>query len=131
MDLKQGLREYSLRSALQDSRFNPITLDEIINLQVGISLLTDFEECLKDDWEIGIHGIWIDFKNSRGKKFSSTFLPEVAMECNWTREETLIQLVRKAGASFNNIQDLKITRYKSLKGKMSYQEYIEYTSRKN
>ena len=116
-----------MRSALNDSRFTPITRLEIPNLQVGISLLTEFEVCDLYDWEIGVHGIWIDysFKNFR---FSSTFLPQVAQEQNWTREETLISLVKKAGSNIDaiNINHLKVTRYKSLKGSMTFKEYLEW-----
>ena len=61
MELESGLREYALVSALKDSRFDPISMNEIHKLQVGISLLTDFEVCTHNDWEIGVHGIWIDF----------------------------------------------------------------------
>jgi uncharacterized protein (TIGR00296 family) len=127
MDLEKGLREYALVSALKDSRFDPISLEEIQKLQVGISLLTDFEECQSKDWEVGVHGIRINFNNDMGQNFCSTFLPEVAQEWNWDREETLKQLVRKAGSSMQQVRNLKVTRYKSLKGTMTYQEYLEYT----
>ena len=129
MELESGLREYALNSALYDSRFDPISINEIHKLQVGISLLTEFQVCTANDWEIGVHGIWIDFSNERGQKFSSTFLPEVALEWNWDRQETLQHLVRKAGSSIQQVRDLKVTRYKSLKGSMTYQQYLEYSGR--
>jgi len=37
------------------------------------------------DWEVGTHGIEVDW--GRGK--SSTFLPEVAEEQGWSKEETM------------------------------------------
>jgi AMMECR1 domain-containing protein len=48
------------------------------------------------DWEVGRHGIVID-ATFKGKYYSATFLPEVAAEEKWSKEETLKQLIRKAG----------------------------------
>lgn len=46
-----------------------------------VSILLHFEEG-KDynDWEIGVHGIRIEFHNERGIKRTATYLPEVAEE---------------------------------------------------
>ena len=43
----------SCHSALRDTRFNPISLSELPQLHVGVSLLTNFEDA-KDvwDWEV-------------------------------------------------------------------------------
>jgi uncharacterized protein (TIGR00296 family) len=51
--LHRGLSEYSLTSALKDSRFTPIAMDELPKLECGVSLLTNFEKA-KDcfDWEV-------------------------------------------------------------------------------
>ena len=61
-NLEQNLKYFSLTAAFKDSRFSPISSKEIKNLNVGISLLTNFEKA-KDpyDWEIGKHGIEIRF----------------------------------------------------------------------
>ena len=75
--LHSTLKEFTLSSALRDSRFSPITKEEFDQLHVSVSLLVDFELC-KDyiDWEVGIHGIRIDLHG----KYNATFLPEVASE---------------------------------------------------
>jgi uncharacterized protein (TIGR00296 family) len=55
------LPQYSLIAALKDSRFKPMSLNEVNrDLSVYVSLLVDFEEG-KDalDWEVGKHGIII------------------------------------------------------------------------
>ncbi len=52
-------------AAFNDTRFSPIELNEIPYLHVGVSLLTNFEpanNCL--DWEVGKHGIEIEFENN-------------------------------------------------------------------
>lgn len=78
--LAKGLKEYALRSALKDSRFSPITRDEVPNLHCGVSLLIGFQDGESYlDWEVGKHGIIIDF-NAHGRSYSATYLPEVAEE---------------------------------------------------
>ncbi|XP_068061036.1 nuclear protein AMMECR1 isoform X3 [Anomalospiza imberbis] len=52
MNLHSGLREYTLTSALKDSRFPPMTRDELPRLFCSVSLLTNFEDvCDYMDWE--------------------------------------------------------------------------------
>ncbi|XP_073437255.1 AMMECR1-like protein isoform X3 [Dendrobates tinctorius] len=53
MNLHSGLREYTLTSALKDSRFPPLTREELPKLSCSVSLLTNFED-VGDflDWEI-------------------------------------------------------------------------------
>ena len=76
-----GLREYAITSALKDSRFAPITRDEIQRLTVSVSILQGFEEARHHlDWTLGIHGIRIEFINERGSKRTATYLPQVATE---------------------------------------------------
>lgn len=95
--MDQLLKKYTLTSALKDSRFDPISLKEVPNLKCSVSLLVNFEN-ISDayDWEIGKHGIEIFFED-HGEEYSATFLPEVAAEENWTQDETLMHLIRKAG----------------------------------
>lgn len=51
--LHSGLNEYALTSALRDSRFDPVSKDELPALTCFVSLLTNFEDG-KDylDWEV-------------------------------------------------------------------------------
>ncbi|CAM1504255.1 Fc.00g018460.m01.CDS01 [Cosmosporella sp. VM-42] len=126
-DLSQGLPEYALISALQDSRFTPVRKSELPTLQVAVTLLTDFEE-VDDiyDWEIGTHGIRLSF-HERGRRYGSTFLPDVASEQGWTQDETLFSLVCKAGWIGNRNKwknlDLKVTRYQGKKVTIEYDDY--------
>jgi AMME syndrome candidate gene 1 protein len=72
------LGKYALISALQDDRFDPVTLEEVKILNVGVSLLVNFQEGKKAlEWEVGKHGIVID-ATYKGRHYSATFLPEVA-----------------------------------------------------
>ena len=81
MNLQSGLREYAITSAFKDSRFNPITRDEFTKLSVSVSILRHFEDAIDYlDWEVGMHGIRIEFINEKGNKRTATYLPEVAPE---------------------------------------------------
>jgi uncharacterized protein (TIGR00296 family) len=79
------LGKYALYSALRDDRFDPIELSEVPELSVGVSLLVNFTK-IEDPlaWEVGKHGISIEFTSANSKRtYSSTFLPEVAAEESW------------------------------------------------
>ena len=97
--MSKVLGKYSLISALEDDRFSPIDLRELKYLTVGISLLVHFTPIHDPlDWEVGKHGIEIEFKAPHGsREYNGTFLPEVASEENWDQKTTLEYLVKKAG----------------------------------
>lgn len=68
-------------SAVKDSRFSPITREELTKLHVSVSILRHFEDGTDfKDWEVGVHGIRIEFHNEKGSKRTATYLPEVAQE---------------------------------------------------
>lgn len=88
-------------SAFSDDRFHPVMLEEVPELQCEVSLLHSFEKGRNAlDWEVGKHGIMIDFE-VEDQSFSATFLPEVATEQGWDKKTTLRYLVRKAGYFFS------------------------------
>jgi uncharacterized protein (TIGR00296 family) len=131
-EIHKGLSEFALISALKDTRFDPVTAQEIPFLHCAVSLLTEFEMAADVfDWEIGTHGIILDFEHS-GKKLNATYLPEVAHEQGWTKMETLKSLARKAGyngpVSERSLAEMNatITRYQSSKSKLTYREYLHY-----
>ncbi|PKK20228.1 Alport syndrome, mental retardation, midface hypoplasia and elliptocytosis chromosomal region gene 1 [Columba livia] len=131
MNLHSGLREYTLTSALKDSRFPPVTRDELPRLFCSVSLLTNFEDvCDYMDWEVGVHGIRIEFINEKGSKRTATYLPEVAKEQGWDHIQTIDSLLRKGGYKAPITNDfrktIKLTRYRSEKMTMSYTEYLAH-----
>jgi len=72
-------------AATEDDRFDSIKLQDLPKLKVGLSLLTNFSKVpLEDplDWVVGKHGVEMKIK-FKGKRYSSTFLPEVAQEQDW------------------------------------------------
>ncbi|KAF9140131.1 AMME chromosomal region protein 1-like [Mortierella sp. GBA39] len=129
MPLHSGLKEYALTSAFKDGRFPPMERKELPSLVCGVSLLVDFEN--GDDyldWEVGRHGIWIEFKDARGRKKTATYLPEVAKEQGWTKERAIESLLRKGGyrevISQEFLDSVILTRYQSRKAQITYQDYV-------
>jgi len=129
LHLHAGLREYSVTSAFKDSRFPPIGREEFSKLVVSVSILVHFEEAATYlDWEVGVHGIRIEFNNERGYKRTATYLPEVSAEQGWDQTETIDSLLRKGGwkgeVTGELRSSLKLTRYQSEKVSVSYTDYV-------
>ncbi|KAI1371300.1 AMMECR1 domain-containing protein [Hypoxylon crocopeplum] len=129
-ELDEGLSSYAITSAIHDMRFDPISKRELPSLEVAVTLLTDFEDCDDAmDWEVGTHGLRISFTD-RGRRFGATYLPDVALEQGWTKDETLVSLMRKAGWSGRKDKwqaiDLKVVRYQGRKKSLLYPEYKQW-----
>jgi len=130
MNLVHGLREYAITSAINDSRFSPISRDEYPSLHCAVSILTNFEPCSSyTDWHVGIHGIRIEFFNERGARRSATYLPEVAFEQGWNHVQTLDSLLRKGGYRAPITSDMRksvqVTRYQSEKLTLHFNDYVQ------
>ncbi len=97
LPLSSGLQTYALTSAFEDTRFSPVPHSLLPSLSCSLTLLADFETCTSPlDWSVGTHGLRITFIH-RGKRYGATYLPDVAVEQGWSKEETLESLMRKAG----------------------------------
>jgi uncharacterized protein (TIGR00296 family) len=132
MPLHSGLKDYAIISATKDSRFRPITAKELSQLDCSVSLLTQFEVGQDAmDWQVGKHGIWIEFHDGTAKK-TATYLPEVAHEQGWTKVEAIDSLLRKGGYQgpiTHKIRDtIKLTRYQSEKLTLSYDDHLLFLS---
>ncbi len=127
LPLAEGLSSYALTSALHDTRFTPVAARELPALAVAVTLLTDFEEAADTmDWTLGTHGLRISFLH-HGRRYGATYLPDVATEQGWDKEETLVSLMRKAGwmgrkDSWRDVT-LKVVRYQGRKETLEYAEY--------
>ncbi|GAB5586766.1 hypothetical protein Unana1_01666 [Umbelopsis nana] len=131
LPLHTGLKQYALTSALHDRRFNPISYKELTHLSCSVSLLTNFEKA-KDylDWDIGTHGVWIDFEDDSGRRRTATYLPEVIPEQNWDKIEAIDSLLRKGGFHgriTQSVRDsIRLKRYQSSKTEITYDQYAAY-----
>jgi AmmeMemoRadiSam system protein A len=91
--LFETVQECAISAATSDPRFNPVTLSELEEIRIEISLLSA-PEPLKDlsQIELGNHGLIISQEGKRG-----LLLPQVATENHWDRETFLAQTCRKGG----------------------------------
>lgn len=118
-------------SAFDDTRFLPIALRELPSLECGVTLLTNFESTADPmDWELGKHGLRISF-TYHSRRYGSTYLPDVAREQGWTKEETVISLMRKAGWSgrkedWRKVADLNVIRYQGHQIRVEHREWREW-----
>ena len=128
-----SLRDYALTSALRDQRFDPIEPRELPQLSCTVSLLTHFERARDaHDWEVGSHGVLIDFDDPSGVARSGVYLPEVMVEQGWSRQQTIDSLIRKAGFK-HTITDqlrhsLRLTRFRSTTATASYEQWAQARS---
>lgn len=92
--LYETVRDMAVAAASQDPRFSPVTVGELKDFHVEISVLSKPRR-VKDASEIqlGVHGVIVSAGNRQG-----VFLPQVAGETGWSKEEFLSQLCsQKAG----------------------------------
>jgi AmmeMemoRadiSam system protein B/AmmeMemoRadiSam system protein A len=83
----------ALQAAFADNRFAPVSREELPMLHVEISALTPMKPVKgPDEIVVGRDGVLL----SKGGR-SAVFLPQVATEQGWSRDEMLDHLSRKAG----------------------------------
>lgn len=106
--LWETVRDMVIESALNDSRFSPVTKEELNQIDIEISVLTPLERV--DDVEkiiMGKHGVIIKKGFRQG-----VFLPQVADETGWSREEFLSALCsHKAGLPADAWKDKDVEIY--------------------
>ena len=93
--LFKTVRDMAVASASQDQRFSPVQKSELEEIDVEISVLSrPWEVRNPDEIRMGVHGVIV----SRGMFHRGIFLPQVATETGWSKEEFLSQLCsQKAG----------------------------------
>jgi AmmeMemoRadiSam system protein A len=94
MNLRQGLIEMACSAALNDSRFSPVNLNELDKIDIEISILSENKKIKSpDEIVMGKDGVIVKEGNRTG-----LFLPQVATETGWSRDEFLSELCeQKAG----------------------------------
>jgi len=90
------IRDMAVESAVGDPRFPAVTVSELKDIDIEISALSPIQRIDDPDKiELGVHGVLI----KRGFR-SGVFLPQVATETGWSKEEFLSNLCsHKAGLS--------------------------------
>ena len=103
MSLWDSVTTAAIKAATEDPRFRPLTKDELQNVIIEVSILSNptLVEALQrenvfEKIDIGKHGLI--FENPLG---SSLLLPQVALEHRWDEREFLENLCSKAGLPVN------------------------------
>lgn len=93
--LYMSVHNNAVSAAMRDRRFKQVKPAELEVIDVHISILSPIAGIGSlDEFKIGEHGIIIE----KGF-YRAVYLPEVAVEQNWNREQTLSSLSQKAGMS--------------------------------
>ena len=98
-------------AAFEDPRFYPVEESEMKDIDIEISVLSPLRKIQSiDEFQLGRHGIYIIKGEHRG-----TFLPQVAGETGWTKEEFLGHCARdKAGLAWNGWKDAELYVYEAI-----------------
>ena len=109
--LHEIVAEMARAAAFEDPRFMPVTRDELDDLDIEISVLTPMRRIQSlDEFELHRHGIYI----KKGFR-SGTFLPQVADEVNWTKEEFVGHCSQdKAGLGWDGWRDAELYVYEAI-----------------
>ncbi|MBE2280613.1 MAG: AmmeMemoRadiSam system protein A [Ignavibacteriaceae bacterium] len=91
--LYRTIQETAILAASEDTRFKPLTIDELPNVDIEISVLGKAEPVNSyDEIILGKDGLIINEGYRRG-----LLLPQVPVEHNMDKEEYLTAICRKAG----------------------------------
>jgi MEMO1 family protein len=83
----------AIQAAFNDRRFSQLTAEELKDIEIEISVLTPMKKVSgAGDIVVGRDGVLLDKDG-----YHAVFLPQVAPEQGWNREEMLDNLCRKAG----------------------------------
>jgi AmmeMemoRadiSam system protein B/AmmeMemoRadiSam system protein A len=109
--LYQTVHNMAKAAAMHDTRFEPVSVEELNSLSIEISVLSPLKK-IDSIKEIipGKHGILV-----RKDYRSGTFLPQVAQRTGWNAEEMLQQCSeRKAGLGRDGWKEAEIFIYQAL-----------------
>jgi AmmeMemoRadiSam system protein B/AmmeMemoRadiSam system protein A len=109
--LYEVVEEMAQAAAFEDPRFYRLRADEFDKIDIEISVLSPMKKIKSiDEFELGRQGIYIS-KGAHG----GTFLPQVADETHWTKEEFLGHCARdKAGLSWDGWKDADLYTYEAV-----------------
>ena len=90
--LYRTIAETARAAAFEDTRFWPVSREELPALEVSLSILSPLTPIRPDEVEVGRHGLLVSTGSRRG-----LLLPQVPVEHGWDRITFLEQTCQKAG----------------------------------
>ena len=111
VSLREIVARMARAAAFDDPRFQPVRREELDAIDLELSVLTPMRRISSlDEFELHKHGIYI----RKGHR-SGTFLPQVADEVNWTKEEFVGHCSRdKAGLGWDGWRDAELYVYEAI-----------------
>lgn len=107
----EAVVDAAIHAAFHDPRFAPLTLEEYATVAVSVSALTPAIPVDSIDAIVpGEDGVVLEHRLGR-----AVFLPEVAAEHGWTREQLLLHLCRKASLPDGAWRDGRLFSFRSQK----------------
>ena len=105
------VQEMTIAAATHDPRFAPVESPELPYISIEISVLTPLHKISSiDEFQLGRHGIYMT-KNGR----SGTYLPQVAEETGWSKEDFLGHCSReKAGLGWDGWKEADLYTYEAI-----------------
>ena len=96
--------EAAKRAAFNDPRFHPLSVREMPDINIEISILSPFYPIKNyEEIKIGLHGLLLDEEGIR-----ALLLPQVATEHNFTLQQFLTAICQKAGIDSYSWQKRKL-----------------------
>ena len=93
LPLNNVVGKMALQAAFNDNRFHPLEISELSQVELEISVLTPLVKINNpDEIVLGRDGVVLKKENKQ-----AVFLPQVATEQGWNKEQFLTQLCYKAG----------------------------------
>ena len=109
--LGEMVAQMARAAAFEDPRFDRVRPSELDDIDIEISVLTPMRRIRSlDEFVLGKHGIYI----RKGWR-SGTYLPQVADEVDWTKEEFVSHCAaEKAGIGWNGWKDAELYVYEAI-----------------
>jgi len=90
--LADTLAHCAKAAALEDPRFEPVRPDELLEIEIEVSVLSPLEPIAVEQIEAGKHGLMVSSGAQRG-----VLLPQVATQFRWNGRRLLEETCVKAG----------------------------------
>jgi len=109
--LYEIVAEMARAAAFEDPRFPPLRREELADIDIEISVLTPMRRIYSlDEFQLHRHGLYI----RKGYR-SGTFLPQVADQVDWTKEEFVGHCSRdKAGIGWDGWREAELYVYEAI-----------------
>jgi len=109
--LYEVVQEMTIAAATHDKRFAPVESPELPYISIEISVLTPLQKINSiDEFQLNRHGIYMT-RDGR----SGTFLPQVAKETGWSKEDFLGHCSRdKAGLGWEGWKEADLYVYEAI-----------------